>query len=726
METQDSTEKDVTNPPGALLEGETLVIKKEDQGEPLEGIKSLDINSDNPKLDNDKDELADKGDESKDSVSKAQEEKSGDGDKTNDHGMNLEARSQEETLDKGGEKDNLDEKIDESKEILGEEKEHEPVFDGTEVPEMEAMRSTSTRSLDIDLETQKVVEKAVALKNLVKEKGEKGAVAVSNFLRRLSGKKDEEDGQDVSENVGTDVSDSARDNAAEEIPQKTAERSAWNPLSYFTLSRDVDEEQKDKVFIEPALPTAMKGRVILYTRLGCQDCKHARFFLRRKRLTYVEINIDVYPTRKTELEKIAGSSAVPKVFFNEILVGGLSELKGLEESGKLDEKIDYLIAEAPSFEAPLPPLSGEDDMSSSGAIDELALIVRKMKESIVVRDRFYKMRRFTSCFLGSEAVDFISEDQYLEREEAVEFGRKLSSQFFFQHVLGENELEDGNHLYRFLDDDPIISECLNIPKGITDVKPKPITEISSRLRLLSSAIIEAYTAGDGKHVDYATIQRTEEFARYLRTVEELQRVDLHDMSREEKLAFFINLYNMMAIHAIVRWGHPAGALERGKFFGDFRYVVGGSAYSLSAIQNGILRGNQRPPYNLTKPFGAKDKRSLVALPYPEPLIHFALVSGNQSGPALRCYSPGNIDKELMEAAYHFLKTGGIIIDFPAKVVILSKILKWYSIDFGKNELEVLKFVANYLETPVSEALLESLANDQWKVTYQPYNWRINL
>lgn len=92
-------------------------------------------------------------------------------------------------------------------------------------------------------------------------------------------------------------------------------------------------------------------------------------------------------------------------------------------------------------------------------------------------------------------------------------------------------------------------------------------------------------------------------------------MEAQDMTREEKLAFFINLYNMMAIHAILVWGHPAGALERRRLFGDFRYVVGGNTYSLSAIQNGILRGNQRPPYNLMKPFGAKDQRSKVRWSY---------------------------------------------------------------------------------------------------------------
>jgi hypothetical protein len=66
----------------------------------------------------------------------------------------------------------------------------------------------------------------------------------------------------------------------------------------------------------------------------------------------------------------------------------------------------------------------------------------------------------------------------------------------------------------------------------------------------------------------------------------------------------------------------------------------------------------------------------VALPYSEPLIHFALVCGTRSGPALGCYSPGNIDKELMEAARNFLRNGGIVIDLNAKVASASKILKW--------------------------------------------------
>lgn len=81
-------------------------------------------------------------------------------------------------------------------------------------------------------------------------------------------------------------------------------------------------------------------------------------------------------------------------------------------------------------------------------------------------------------------------------------------------VFRENLFEDGSHLYRFLDDDPVVAtQCHNIARGIIEVKPKPITDIASRLRFLSFAILEAYVSEDGKHVDYRSIHGSEEFAR---------------------------------------------------------------------------------------------------------------------------------------------------------------------------------------------------------------------
>nr|XP_043638097.1 uncharacterized protein LOC122609101 [Erigeron canadensis] len=543
---------------------------------------------------------------------------------------------------------------------------------------------------------------------------------VSNIFRHLSKRKSRDNDTNEKDKNISEV------NSSEKVRKPQSCPSSLSLIRTAHENSQGNRVELDDVALESPELKAIKGRIVLYTKLWCKSCKEVRIFLRRRSLRYSEINIDVYPSRKVELEEITGSSDVPKVFFNQDLIGGLNELKALDESGQLEEKIEFVTSEIPTPKAPLPPFSGEDDVSSRSLVDELALIVKKMKESIVVKDRFYKFRRVTNCFLGSDAVDFLSEDQFLERQEAIEFARKLARELFFRHVLEENIFEDGNHLYRFLDHDPIISQCQNIPRGIILLKRQPLAEISYRLRFLLYAILDAYTSEDGKHVAYRTIHGSEEFARYLRIAEELQRLDLNRTAKEERLAFFINLYNLMAIHAILVWGHPEGAFERRKLLSEFKYVIGGRAYSLSDIHNGVLRSNQRAPYTLTRPFRINDKRFKVSLPYPEPLINFALVSGNRSAPALRCYSPKTIDSELMEAARNFIRSGAFVLQMDSMTVSVNKILKWYSVDFGKNVVEVLKHASNYLEVEKARTLLELLANStELKVVYQPYDWRLN-
>lgn len=59
-----------------------------------------------------------------------------------------------------------------------------------------------------------------------------------------------------------------------------------------------------------------------------------------------------------------------------------------------------------------------------------------------------------------------------------------------------------------------MTQCYNIPRGTIDVKPKPITEIAARLRLLLYAMFEAYVSEDGRHVQYGSIHGCEEFKRF--------------------------------------------------------------------------------------------------------------------------------------------------------------------------------------------------------------------
>lgn len=81
-------------------------------------------------------------------------------------------------------------------------------------------------------------------------------------------------------------------------------------------------------------------------------------------------------------------------------------------------------------------------------------------------------------------------------------------------VNRENEFEDGNHFYRFLEHGPFISRCFNFRGSVNDNEPKPAAIVAQKLAKIMSAILESYASEDLQHIDYLTISNTEEFRRY--------------------------------------------------------------------------------------------------------------------------------------------------------------------------------------------------------------------
>ena len=74
----------------------------------------------------------------------------------------------------------------------------------------------------------------------------------------------------------------------------------------------------------------MKGRVIIYSITGCPFCIRAKTKLKEELgLEYVDVNFDVYPHLKEDVQKRIGRKTVPQIFFNERHIGGFSELDSM-------------------------------------------------------------------------------------------------------------------------------------------------------------------------------------------------------------------------------------------------------------------------------------------------------------------------------------------------------------------------------------------------------------
>ncbi|KAL9241713.1 hypothetical protein vseg_015791 [Gypsophila vaccaria] len=468
----------------------------------------------------------------------------------------------------------------------------------------------------------------------------------------------------------------------------------------------------------------LRGRVTFFSKSNCRDCGAVRKILREKGLKFFEINIDVYPVREKELVNRTGGSTVPQVFFNEKLIGGLVALNSLRNSGLLDRTAKDLLGSKCPYDAPEPPFYGYDDPEVE-LMDEMNGIVKILRLRLPIQDRLIRMRIVKNCFTGKELVDVLLHHLGCPRAQAIEIGKQIMRKHFIHHVFGGTHFEDGNELYRFLEHGQFIPKCFNFRGSTDDREPESAALIGQRLMKIMSAIFESYASEDRLHVDYLAISNSEEFRRYLNLVQGLQRVDLHELSPDEKLAFFLNLYNAMVIHAIIRKGYPEGMIERKSFVSEFQYVVGGNSYSLSAVKNGILRNNRRAPYALVKPFSAGDSRLEMTLHTVNPLIHFGLCDGTKSSPAVRFFTPQNVQAELRNATREFFRQNAVEVDLLKRTVSLTYILKWYNADFGKDK-ETIKWIMEYLDADKT-GLLTHLLSDGGGVNilYQNYDWSIN-
>jgi glutaredoxin 3 len=78
--------------------------------------------------------------------------------------------------------------------------------------------------------------------------------------------------------------------------------------------------------------------VLIYTARYCPYCTSAKSLLKRKGVSFTEIDIGGNWERRDEMiEKANGRVTVPQIFIGDVHVGGSDELRALEREGKLDQ-----------------------------------------------------------------------------------------------------------------------------------------------------------------------------------------------------------------------------------------------------------------------------------------------------------------------------------------------------------------------------------------------------
>ncbi len=184
----------------------------------------------------------------------------------------------------------------------------------------------------------------------------------------------------------------------------------------------------------------------------------------------------------------------------------------------------------------------------------------------------------------------------------------------------------------------------------------------------------------------------------------LGNTEVSILTRDERLAFWINAYNAFTVKLIL------------------------NHYPLKSIKD------IRDPWKQKLWYAANERLSLDDIEHiklrkelGEPRIHFAIVCASIGCPALypEAYEKNNIDPLLNRVArlfftehrnFHFETSG------KTATIYLNRIFKWFKSDFGKDDKQMIEFIIPYLQKQDRDIINVS---DAVKIKYLDYDWSLN-
>jgi hypothetical protein len=236
-------------------------------------------------------------------------------------------------------------------------------------------------------------------------------------------------------------------------------------------------------------------------------------------------------------------------------------------------------------------------------------------------------------------------------------------------------------------------------------------------------------------VDYQGLRDHPLYAELQALSAHLHTFDLSILRTEaEKRAFWINLYNVLMIHAVIALGVRESIQEVRGVFLRVGYGIGGYFFSPDDIEHGLLRANRGNPYFFAPQFTPQDPRLAFALKEVDPRLHFALVCAADSCPPIGFYAPEKLDAQLELAARNFLNSeSGLRLERETRRLWLSRLLLWYGGDFGagcwahlgwRDKVALLRAVSVYLDDESDRAFIHAQA-ERLRLSFLPYSWRLN-
>ncbi len=198
-------------------------------------------------------------------------------------------------------------------------------------------------------------------------------------------------------------------------------------------------------------------------------------------------------------------------------------------------------------------------------------------------------------------------------------------------------------------------------------------------------------------VDYPRWGKDE---RHAEAMTALRRVDPEKLSGRQKMAFWINAYNLLTIDLIIKTGETKSIRNQGGLFRNVwkihRWRIAGAPYTLDQIEHEILR------------------------PLGDPRIHFAINCASLSCPDLSKapYRAETLERQLETQTRLFLRNPAKGLKKTASGIRLSKIFDWFEEDFGRGK-NLMRFLRAHLPGLREKPTLKGYLDYDWSLNCRP-------
>jgi hypothetical protein len=216
--------------------------------------------------------------------------------------------------------------------------------------------------------------------------------------------------------------------------------------------------------------------------------------------------------------------------------------------------------------------------------------------------------------------------------------------------------------------------------------------------------------------DYKSFMISQLFVELVRCAENLHYFDFDQVPTDHRKSFYVNLYNMMAIHgAIVKQYAKMNESRRKEFVHEDLYFIGSHRVCLKDLEHMILGQADLIPlwkYRLRR----------YCLPETDVRLLFLMTNGSKGSPLPHAISQRDCEEDVSVGAYNYINRNAIVSH--VGVTFSSLFLKYRNL-FPRSIHDLLEYVENSLMGEAKNTLFHLRAQKQILLEYKEWDSKSN-